>query len=81
MFGKFQPIKVDDEKLIEKIDILKEKRRGFTLLIEDAAQARYRIQDEIGAWFEKVEKKYNVPKRYRGKLTYFHDKKELRLED
>lgn len=82
MFGKkFEPIKVDDKKIIEAIKTLKERKNGFTLLIEDMAQARYRIQDEIGEWFEEAEKKYNVPKRYRGKLTYFHDEKELRLKD
>jgi len=81
MFGKFKPIKIEGKDLREEIDNIRDKKRGFKLLLLDLAEARCSVDKQVNVWFDKVFKKYNIPKRYRNELTYIHSTHELKLKD
>ena len=81
MFGVFKPIKINEKEFTDELDRLKNRRKGFKKMIIDLAEARQSIEDDIAETFEKIEKKYKIPKRYRGKLEYWHQEHELRLKE
>ena len=67
---KFTPIKIDDEELIKDIEAIRDEKNGFYLLLLDLAKARNKIDNKIHRWFDKVMEKYNIPEKYRDKITY-----------
>ena len=60
MFGKFKPIKIEGKDLREEIDNIRDKKRGFKLLLLDLAEVRCSVDKQVNVWFDKVFKKYNI---------------------
>ena len=76
---EFKSITIKDKGLLEIIDRIHKERDGITKLILDMAEARGEIENNKHKWFEKVIKKYNIPKEYTKILIYDHEKHKITL--
>lgn len=76
---EFLPIKIDDKSLISQIEGIRLEKEGFSKLLLDMAKARSEVADKGSEWFKKVIKKYNIPEKYWGKLSYDFKENEIRV--
>lgn len=73
---KFTPIKVVDKELLERIEEIRNERRGFRLMLSDLAKIRNAVDEKEKDWWGRVYKKYNISTKY--ELAYNYEKKEIK---
>ena len=74
---EFKPIKIEDRELVDEIDRLGNERAGILVVISQLTRRMGEVQYLINRWFDKVSKKYNIPKERWLSLDYNHVTQEI----